>query len=125
MTLSLDTIVFSNDPIENQIVWSDRYLWQPVGQSIRYVLAGNPVVIENNRSGRPITLVAEIPWCWLRAATVEALHALASTPNQTMTLTWGTESFSVRFRRDAGPFEFTPVDGLRLYYTGSIYLIEV
>ena len=125
MTISLDSVVFSNDPIESQIAWDDRYLWQPVGQSVRYALAGNPVVIENSRAGRPITLVAEVPWCWLRAATVEALHALASTPNQTMTLTWNTETYSVRFRRDAGPFDFTPVDGRRLYYTGSLYLIEV
>ena len=109
---------------EAQIDWVDQRSWQPIGQSIRYALAGNPVVMENPRSGRPITLTAEVPWSWLTAATVDALHVLAST-SQTLVLTFDTFVTNVRFRRDQGPLQLTPLNPLKTYYTGSIYLIEV
>lgn len=109
---------------EAQIEWVDQLSWQPIGQSIRYALAGNPVVMENPRSGRPITLTAEVPWSWLTAATVEALHTLAST-SQTLVLTYDTFVTNVRFRRDQGPLQLTPLNPLKTYYTGSLYLIEV
>jgi hypothetical protein len=116
--------VFS-DRAEAQIDWVDRRTWQPIGQNIRYSLQGNPVITENPRSGRPITLVAEVPWAWLTSATVEALVVLASEVNYPFTFVWNTESYTVRFRRDAGPLELSPLDPRRTYYTGSIYLIQV
>lgn len=109
---------------ETQLDWTDRYTWQPVGQTIRYGLAGNPVVIENTRGGRPITLTAELPWGWLTAATVAALDTLASA-SQTMAFVYGSYSANVRFRRDQGPLQLTPVNSLKTHYTGTISLIEV
>jgi hypothetical protein len=109
---------------EAQIEWIDRFDWQPVGQSIRYALAGNPVVMENSRGGRPITLEAELPWCWLSATTVASLVALAET-SQSLSLIYDTFTATVRFRRDAGPLQLSPIDPRRLYYTGSIFLIQV
>lgn len=123
MAISLGSITFSGVG-ETQIDWSDQYSWQPIGQTIRYGLSGNPVVLENVRSGRPITLVAELPWAWLTTANVEALHTLAST-SQTLAFVYGSFSADVRFRRDQGPLQLTPVDQRKLYYTGTIYLIEV
>lgn len=109
---------------ETQIDWTDRHTWQPIGQTIRYGLAGNPVVIENPRGGRPITLVAELPWSWLTAATVEALADLAST-SQTMAFVYAGFSTNVRFRRDQGPLDLVPVNSSKTHYTGSIFLISV
>ncbi len=56
--ISLGGVVFAERG-EAQIDWVDQHLWQPVGQTIRYALAGNPVVQENPRSGRPIVLTAD------------------------------------------------------------------
>ena len=123
MAISLGTINFTSRG-EDQLDWSDRLSWQPIGQTIRYALAGNPVVMENARSGRPITLVAELPWCWLSAATVNALVALAET-SQNLAFVYDSFSCTVRFRRDSGPLQLVSVDPRRLYYTGSIYLIQV
>lgn len=123
MAISLGIVNFSAVG-ETQLDWSDQYAWQPIGQTIRYGLAGNPVILENTRSGRPITLVAELPWAWLTAATVEALHTLAST-SQMLSFVYGSFSTDVRFRRDQGPLQFTPIDPRKFYYTGTIYLIEV
>jgi hypothetical protein len=109
---------------EDQIDWIDRYAWHPVGQNIRYALAGNPVVQENSRSGRPITLTAELPWAWISESNMQALYELANT-SQTLSFTFGSFSANVRFRRDQGPLQLTPVDPQKHYYTGSIYLIEV
>ena len=121
--ISLGSVVFS-DRCEAQLDWLDQHLWQPVGQTIRYALAGNPVIQENPRSGKPIVLSAELPWCWLTASTVEALNTLATT-SQTLTLVYGAITTQVRFNRSQGPLNFTPVNPLRQYYTGTIHLIEV
>ena len=108
---------------EDQIDWIDQHLWQPIGQTIKYALAGNPVIQENPRSGRPIVLTAELPWGWLSVATVNALYDLAKT-SQSLTFIYDTLTTQVRFHRSQGPLTFTPVTPLREYYTGSIYLIE-
>lgn len=121
--ISLGGVVFAERG-EAQIDWVDQHSWQPVGQTVRYALAGNPVVQENPRSGRPIVLTAELPWAWLTSATVEALNVLAATP-QNLILVYNTLTTTVRFNRSQGPLVFTPVTPLREYYTGSIYLIEV
>jgi hypothetical protein len=121
--ISLGGVVFAERG-EAQIDWVDQHLWQPVGQTIRYALAGNPVVQENPRSGRPIVLTAELPWAWLTSATVEALNVLAATP-QNLVLVYNTLTTTVRFNRSQGPLVVTPVTPLREYYTGSIFLIEV
>ena len=120
---SLGSVQFTSRD-ESQIEWTDRLDWQPIGQTIRYALAGNPVVMENARSGRPITLNAELPWCWLAVATVNSLVSLAET-SQNLAFVYDSFSCTVRFRRDSGPLQLVPVDPRRLYYTGSIYLIQV
>lgn len=124
-TITLDTIQLT-DRIEAQIDWVDRLTWQPIGQQIRYALAGNPVVLENPRNGRPITLVAEAPWCWLSVATVNRLVTLANEINYSFPFIWSDGStYTVRFRRESGPLDLTPVDARNLYYTGSLYLIAL
>jgi hypothetical protein len=120
---SLGSVQFTSRD-ESQIEWVDRLDWQPIGQTIRYALAGNPVVMENARSGRPITLTVELPWGWLSATTVNSLVTLAET-SQSLAFVYDSFSCTVRFRRDSGPLQLVPVDPRRLYYTGSIYLIQV
>jgi hypothetical protein len=121
--ISLGGVIFSERG-EAQIDWIDRHLWQPIGQTIRYGLAGNPVIIENPRSGRPIVLSSELPWSWLTSATVDALNTLAST-SQNLILIYDTLTTTVRFNRSQGPLNLTPIDPRRQYYTGTIQLIEV
>lgn len=121
--ISLGSVVFNHSG-EEQIDWIDRHQWQPIGQVIRYGLAGNPVVMENPRKGRPIVLSAELPWSWLESSTVEALHVLAAT-SQSLVLVYDSITTTVRFNRSQGPLMLTPIDPRRQYYTGTIYLIEV
>lgn len=122
MAVSIGSVQFDS-PGEDQIDWIDRHTWQPIGQTIQYALAGNVVALENPRRGRKITLVAEIPWCWLCADTVQALDALAQSGG-THSFVYGDHSSTVRFRRDQGPFALTAVDPRNQYYTGTLYLIE-
>jgi len=121
--ISLGSVLFSHRG-EDQIDWIDRHQWQPIGQSLRYGLAGNPVIMENPRSGRPIVLSAELPWCWLESTTVEALNVLAAT-SQNLFLVYESITTTVRFNRSQGPLNLTPIDPRRQYYTGTIALIEV
>ena len=121
---SLGSIEFSSRE-ESQIEWIDRLDWLPVGQTIRYALAGNPVVMENLRAGRIITLSAEVPWCRLSAATVESLFALAAIPLQDLAFVYDSFNATVRFNRSAGPLSLLPIDPRKQFYTGSISLIQV
>lgn len=126
--LSLDSLLFDGtaEPFE----WINRHAWQPVGQSRRHALAGNPYVLENRRGGRPIELFADPQYCWLPAATVAALEAMAAIPgaNPALTLQQADETpliKSVVFDRTAGPFAWAPVDPFGDYFSGTLYLIEV
>ena len=121
---SLGSIEFSSRE-ESQIEWIDRLDWLPVGQTIRYALAGNPVVMENLRAGRIITLSAEVPWCRLSSATVESLFALAAIPLQDLAFVYDSFNATVRFNRSAGPLSLLPIDPRKQFYTGSISLIQV
>jgi hypothetical protein len=124
MTISIGSVTLSGIG-ESQIDWVDRYTWTSVGQTRQYALSGDLDLLENYRGGRTITLTATLPWAWLLATTVANLQTLANTPGLVTTLTWGTESHRVAFRRDQGPLDLTPVTALKQQYTGSIYLIEV
>lgn len=123
MAISIGTVTF-NGLGENQITWSNRYTWQPVGQSTRYAIAGNIHRIENQRAGRPIILTAELPWCWLTSTTVQALDLLASSSGSFI-FVFGSYTSNVIFDRANGPFQFTPVDPIETYFTGTISLLEV
>lgn len=123
MTVSLGSVVFDGRG-EDQIQWVDR-LWTPIGQSIRYSLSADVHIMENLRAGRPVTLQAALPWCWLEASTVTALETLASGAGQTYPLTYGSITKTVIFRRDQGPLDLVPIDPRRQYFTGMIYLLEV
>lgn len=122
--LSLGTVNFYGG--EQQLDWTD-WDWTPVGQSVRYALAGNQLVRENVRQGRPITLVAELPWAWFTAATADALRTLASSVGQShiLTLSGSTPStYRVRFQRSDKSLVLTPLDQRREYFTGQLNLVE-
>lgn len=128
--VSLGAVDFSGHVWERQLSWQDPAGWQPVGQTRRRALAGNLHIIENERAGRPIVLLAEHPYCWLRYATVAALDALASVTGATLTLTLRPDDGgadlvkTVVFDRAQGPLKLAPRDPYGDRYTGSIYLIE-
>lgn len=113
------------DRIERQLQWSDE-LWTPVGQQRRYALSGAVYVTENTRQGRPMTLVAELPWCALSSGFVQVLKGWASTPGLRMTVALDdARTFSVLFRRDnTSPLDLTPIDPRKELYVGSIFLLE-
>lgn len=126
--LSLDAILF--DGTANPFEWINEHAWQPVGQSRRYALAGNPHVLENRRSGRPIELFADPKHCWLPAATVAAMKSAGAIPgfNAYLTLQQEFETPIVKhvmFDRAKGPFSFEPVDPFGDHFSGTLYLIEI
>jgi hypothetical protein len=127
--LSLETVQF-NDIVEQGLYIDEEHKWLPIGQSLKFALAGNPVVIENTRSGRPITIIAQEDRGWITKTTLLALKALASTPNVNFSFTFIDDSNqtivrTVRFKRDPYPLDLQPIDAAHNFYTGSIHLIEV
>lgn len=126
--VSLGSLLFDGDadPVE----WVNEHDWQPVGQSRRRALAGNLHIVENPRGGRPITLYADPVYCWLSAAQVAALEAMASQVGASYTLILRPESGpdlskSVMFDRSQKPLDLVPEDAWGDDYSGSIYLVEV
>jgi hypothetical protein len=127
--VSLGSVTF-NDIVEQGLYIDEEYKWLSVGQSIRYALAGNTVMLENPRSGKPLTLIAQEDRGWITKATLLELKTLASLINTTHVLTLVndsnvTENRNVRFKRDNYPLDLNPLDSAHNYYVGSIYLIQV
>lgn len=84
--------------------WSDEFAWTAVEHSTDYSLTGNLIVQEGQRQdGRPITLFGGPRGAWVDRATLQSLYAMASVPNQVLTLSLWGRSFSVMFRRP--PFD--------------------
>lgn len=126
---SLGSVSFS-DTVESGLYIEEEYKWVSVGQAIRYGLAGNPVITENLRSGKPLTIVAQEDRGWLTKATVLALRTLASAINTTYVLNLLNDSSvvenrTVMFKRDSYPLDVTALDTAERYYIGSIHLIQV
>lgn len=126
--ISLDALLF--DHPANPFEWVNEHGWQAVGQTRRYALGGNLYALESRRRGRPIELYADPQYCWIPAATVAALEAMATIPGANPILILQQESEtplvkSVIFDRAQGPFAFEPVDDFGDYFSGSLYLTEV
>lgn len=90
--------------ISDDLIWVDEYQWSPVVQSQQLTLAGALVIQEAAQlKGRPITLQGGDERGWMTKAELDALFALAATPNTTHTLTLpGPRTFTVAFSRAGG-----------------------
>ena len=99
ITLSDGTTILA---LPSDLQWQDEFAWTPVEQSTDFSLVGNLVVQEGSRQdGRPITLFGGREAAWITRADLQQLQALASVPEQQLTLDlWGT-TYNVIFRRPA------------------------
>lgn len=108
--------------------WRDEFGWTPVEHSTDYSMTGALVVQEGERQdGRPITLFGgrEV---WIPRTTIEALHTMASVPDQRMTLALWGRSFTVMFRRpaiEAEPIRRMANPGAEHKYAVTINLMEI
>lgn len=126
---SLGSVTFSNI-VEAGLYIQEEHKWLGIGQTVRYALAGNPIVMENERSGKPLTIIAEENKGWITKANMLALVTLANQMNTTYTLSLkndlgANETREVRFKRDSSPIDLTPLDYGEEYYIGSIFLMQV
>ena len=96
--------------------------------STDYSMTGALVVQEGERQdGRPITLFGG-RGVWVERSTVEALYAMASVPDQVMTLALWGRTFSVIFRRpaiDAEAIRRLANPGATHKYAITINLMEI
>lgn len=114
--------------LPNDMEWRDEFGWTPVEHSTDYSETGALVIQEGERQdGRPITLFGG-RGVWVARSLVEALYAMASVPDQVMTLNlWGRE-FNVMFRRpalEAEPIRRLANPGPNHTYALTINLMEV
>lgn len=111
MALRLGTIELAPD-----MRWSDEFRWLPTASQVDVASDGALWVEETaRRAGRPITLESGTDnaghWGVASRATIEALHALASTPRQAplvLELEDG-RTFDVRFRHADSAIEAEPI----------------
>lgn len=116
------------------LVWSDRYEWTPVSQTVEVSVAGTLIVQEAAQSaGRPITLTAVGgEHCWVTKSVLDQIYALTSNPGRTMSLTIAPGDVrQVIWRRDRLPVEARPVlevtnpDDNTLYVLLALRFLEV
>ena len=104
MTIEIDSIELPDLVMEGQFGWSG------VRASVDRSPSGAPIVWEGETAGRPIDLVGTVEAAWISRATLKSLRDLAGVPGATYTLTFGSETFMVRFRHEDAPvIEATPV----------------
>lgn len=88
--------------IPDTAIWTNRYSWSPVKQSLEYSMEGSVLIQEKGKAkGRPITLKVSMV-----KTTLDALYAYL-TNEANMTLVLGTESFIVRWDQ-SNPIESEP-----------------
>ena len=126
---SLGTVVF-NHVVEQGLYIEEEHKWLGVGQTIRYALAGNPVIMENVRKGKPLTIIAQEDRGWITKANLFALKVLADQPLTNHILSLNNdegvdETRTVRFKRSSYPLDLNPMDYAKEFYVGSISLIQV
>lgn len=127
--ISLSSISF-NDIVEQGLYVEEEHKWLPIGQTIRYSIQGTQHIIENPRTGKPLTIIAQEDRGWITKATLLKLKTLASYINLTHVLNLindenQTEERIVRFKRSPYPLDLNPLDSAHNFYIGSIYLIQV
>lgn len=108
------------------MVWSDKYHWPPVGQSVERTLDGGQVVfVAALDKVRNITLITA-DTAWLSQETVEAIYDAASQAGAVFILEWDNESIQVMFRHQEPPaFEVTPIWTFADKFTCNIKLMSV
>lgn len=102
----LDTII-----LPDGLIWSDRYDWTPVAQTVAVSLTGTIIIQEAAQlAGRPITLEGAEDQSWATKSQIDALYALTGAADKIMTLDLGTDGVhQVIWRRDQAPIVAAPV----------------
>jgi len=111
--------------------WADKLESANIQQSTARTLSGAGVVWYQKTTGlRPITLIAELPWCWLYWEWVERLESWQQVPGAQYAFQWDNFSSAVMFAHQSPPaVALTPryniSDPTLDRYTGSIKLFTI
>jgi hypothetical protein len=102
----LDTIT-----LPDGLVWTDRYDWTPIAQSMTVSITGTVIIQEAAQlTGRPITLEGAEDQSWATRSQIDALYALTGTADKVMSLDLGEEGLhQVIWRRDQAPIVVSQV----------------
>jgi hypothetical protein len=133
------TLNLGGTDLNNAMLWSDRFAFQEVAQTVARTLGGQVVTfVQGLSKGRPITLVANEQRGWLTKDQVDAIQVMAQTVGGVFTLQVESETFQVQFRHEEPPaFEALPLvpdlaissgtfpDPTATYFTATIKLMEV
>ena len=108
------------------LIWEDEFDWTPVSQELAVTISGLLLVQEGVAlAGRPITLKGYDDGCWAARSVIESLCALAQTADTVMTLTIGTNTKSVIFRRgNAAPIEARQVIPVTSPGSDTLYVLQ-
>jgi hypothetical protein len=105
--------------LPDDLYWSDESQYSAIAQTVQYSLTGALLIQEGvKQAGRYITLAGKEDMAWITRTTLEALIALANTPNTIMTLTMNvrhegqastTRVFDVMFRHFEGGLDIANI----------------
>lgn len=121
MAMTLDGIT-----LPPGLIWEDEFNWTPVVQNVTTTLTGTVLVQEAaGLTGRPITLVGSEESCWTTRTVIRQLMALTQTADKIMSLTIGSTTYSVMWRRqDDSPIEVEQLLPVTEPATDALYVIR-
>jgi len=103
MAITLDAVTLPDLVIENE------YEWSGVRAVAEHSLGGTPIIWEQENYGRPLDLTGGPEYGWVTRETLNDLQALAAVPGATYTLTYESDTYTVRFRHEETAISARPI----------------
>lgn len=98
------TLILGGVTLNDEMIWTDRFRFQFVAQSVRRTLGGNIVTFAQGLvKGQPITLEAIETQGWLTKQQVEDVIDLANVVGGVYSLQIESDIFQVQFRHEDAP----------------------
>ncbi len=97
MAITIDTITLPDLVIDNEFGHSD------IRSTVLFALGGSPLIFEQSMGGKEIDLVGTVDSGWISRSDLSSLHALATVPRATYTLSYEGSESTVRFRNEDQP----------------------
>ena len=126
------SITFNGVPLDDNLIWTDRYDFTPVTQTTNRTLAGNLIVFSHTLiAGQPITLEATDSAGWFTGSMVNSLKSFADVPGASYVLDFHGEVMNVIFNHEIDPvvsfIGLRPIEpqGLTDPFSGILNLLTI
>lgn len=126
------SVIFNGVPLDDNLIWTNRYDFTPVTQTTNRTLAGSLIVFSHSlTAGQPIILEATDSAGWFTGSMVTSLKSFADVPGASYVLDFHGEVMNVIFNHEIDPvvsfLGLRPIEpqGLTDPFSGTLNLLTI